>query len=547
MVSMPERAHRKALAASVVLSAGLLASALAFLDPFLTNDGAVMAMVASGTGLALQPDEHLVFTSVLLGRVLAALARRAPDVPWYGLHLLALQAVSWTGLFYARLARDLTPRGFALCVLAFGTVGLGVLVNLQFTSTAFLAVAAGACLWLQAVRDEGARGRGIAAAAVALMLLGSLERFDPFALLFAIAGAIGLGLARLRPPRAFLAIGGAALALALGAHAYDQRAYQRDPGWRAFREFIPLLPEITDYGRASQGGPALAPALAQAGWTENDHRLFMQWFHADPDVYSADRLRRLLAAAPATPVSERLVHGVGRLRRVAANPAVWAVLLALPLVVGPRAPRATWAAVVSALLSAGVAALLLAAFRKSAPQVYVPLFAFPLLLGLALGPVSRGGARRALEALRVALAAAGLVASALHQWREGRDERARSEALWTRYEPLLRSPDRLVVAWYNGFPFEVVRPLASPARLRSLRLVSLGWSQRTPLSGSMLVAFGSADLVDALADPRTVLLGPPPAPAMLTRFAAEHRGLRLAFEPEQAEPFPTYRGRVASD
>ena len=91
-----------------------------------------------------------------------------------------------------------------------------------------------------------------------------------------------------------------------------------------------------------------------------------------------------------------------------------------------------------------------------------------------------------------------------------------------------------------------MRPLESTARLRSLRLFSLGWSQRTPLARDLLASFGSSDLIDALTDPRTLFLGPPAAPPLLALFAEEHRALRLRFTPEQTEPFATFRARVAA-
>jgi hypothetical protein len=538
---MPEHTSRRALASAALLSAGLVAVSLALFDPFFTNDGAVMAMIASGTGVALRPDEHLVFTNVLVGRVVSGLYERAPDVPWYGLHLVGVQAVAWTGLFHACLSRGVAPARLARCAVAYGVIGLAVLVNLQFSSTAFLAALAGGCLWLNAATDAP-RGWPVAASAVLLMVLGSLERLDPFLLVLPLAGLAGLVLARGRPSRQWWAIGAASALLAAGAFAYDRHAYRQDAGWRAFREFIPLLPEITDYGRASAAEAELTPALERAGWSENDHRLFMQWFHADAQVYSADALRRLMREVPQSGPLERIGSGVTRLERVTANPALWAMLLCLPWLLLGAGRRVQ--AVVGALLVAALAlTLLLAAFRKSAPQVYLPLFAFPLCFALA-GNAGAAGARRR-EALLIALAAGGVALSIAHQHREGRNERRQAGILLDRYAPLIGAPQQLVVAWFNAFPFEVVRPLEPPSRLRSLRLLSLGWSQRTPLAQDLLASFGSADLVDALADPRTVLLAPSAAPPLLALFAEEHRALRLRFTPERTEPFATFRGHVA--
>src|SRR5262245_15378624 len=232
--TMPVHPAWRTLAASALLSAALIAATLALFDPFFTNDGAVMAMIASGTGVARQPDEHLVFTNVLLGRVVAALYRRSPEVPWYGLHLVGAQAVAWTGLFGACLARGVTARRVALCVLAYAVVGIGLLVNLQVSSTAFLVALAGGCGWTVMATDEGARGWGAGVASILLMVLGSLERFDPFLLVLALAGVSGVTLAGGRPGRRWLIVGASAILLALAARAYDRHVYEQDAGWASF-------------------------------------------------------------------------------------------------------------------------------------------------------------------------------------------------------------------------------------------------------------------------------------------------------------------------
>src|SRR4029450_2331699 len=152
----------------------------------------------------------------------------------------------------------------------------------------------------------------------------------------------------------------------------------------------------------------------RVGWTENDHRLFMQWFHADPAVYGADALRRLLDAAPDAGVTARLAAGVDRLARVASNPALWAMLLALPWVLlrhGVLARRAL--ALAAALLCAALlATLLLAAFLKSAPQVYLSLCAFVLSHALALPAPPGATARRGtVETAAAVLALGGVLLS----------------------------------------------------------------------------------------------------------------------------------------
>lgn len=536
---------RRPLAASVLLGLALFGATLAVCDPFYTNDGAVMTMIASGTGIAQAPDEHLVFTNVLVGHALKALYGRAPDVPWYGLHLLALQLASWIALFHAALLPGVGARRLALCALTYAVAGLLFVVNLQFSSTAFLAAAAGGCLWLADARPDAAGGSGWRdASAVALLTLGALERFDPFLLAAGLFLGTALLLVGRALPRRAIAVMAAALALAFAARAYDAHAYRRDPEWRAFREFIPLLPQITDYGRASVYDDALAPAAAAVSWSANDHRLFMQWFHADPAVYSTEALSRLIrTAADAGPWS-RLQAGARRLPRVLQNPALWPMLAALPLLLlgAGRRERTTAAAL---LCAAAVVSWYLAAFLKAAPQVYLPLWALAPFVALTGGRRAHAGGRALFAACAVlAVTAAG--SAAVLQQREGRGERERSRTLRARIAPLVDAPGPVLIAWYNAFPFEVVRPLESTRGLRALRLYSLGWSQRTPAARAVLATSGRTDVIDALVGPNALLLAPESATGLLSLYAEEHRGLRVRFDAEDA-PLGSFRGRLVRD
>lgn len=67
-----------------------------------TNDDPVMALVASGYGTVKGPDEHLLYSNVLLGGTLKQLYSVASYVPWYGSYLLlSLFLAHW--LLYAIL------------------------------------------------------------------------------------------------------------------------------------------------------------------------------------------------------------------------------------------------------------------------------------------------------------------------------------------------------------------------------------------------------------------------------------------------------------
>ncbi len=147
-VAASEAAFRdRPLTASVLVVATLTVPFFAVFTPgYQTNDDAWMAMIAAGQGVSLSPDEHLVYSNVVVGKALRALYTAVPSVPWYGCHLYLAQIAAHIALLYSTLSLGFTRRGLALCAVYFATAGVFLLNNLQFTSTAFLTVQAGAPL-----------------------------------------------------------------------------------------------------------------------------------------------------------------------------------------------------------------------------------------------------------------------------------------------------------------------------------------------------------------------------------------------------------------
>lgn len=130
-------------------SAVLWAAFFLLLGPrYATNDDPLIAMLPAGTGFASAPDEHLVFTNVVIGLFLERLHAAAPGLPWYGLYLLATHVVAQTALLYAALRVE--PRGtrLALYLAWFAVAAVPFADNLHFTTTAFVTAQAGVLLAL---------------------------------------------------------------------------------------------------------------------------------------------------------------------------------------------------------------------------------------------------------------------------------------------------------------------------------------------------------------------------------------------------------------
>ena len=151
------RAPLRFAALTVILVFGLV---FAIFEPgFDTNDDAVMNMIVAGKGYGLAPDEHMVFTNVLIGFVLKYLYTVFPTVPWYGGYLLAVHFVVQVTMLYCVVRTRYTRLRLRLYLAYFAAAELYLLNNLQFTSTAFLAGQAGILLLMLAMRRSSSEGR----------------------------------------------------------------------------------------------------------------------------------------------------------------------------------------------------------------------------------------------------------------------------------------------------------------------------------------------------------------------------------------------------
>jgi hypothetical protein len=536
---------RHPLVAACVLSAALWTSFFLLLEPrYATNDDPLIAMLAAGTGFASTPDEHLVFTNVLIGLALKRLHAASPGLPWYALYLLATHVVAQTVLLYAALRASPRWTTGALYVAYFAVAAVPFANNLQFTVTAFVAAQSGFLLAIGLL--ERPLGRAPALVGLALAVFGSLIRFEAFALalVLAVPAALVAGWRAARPAAlrvaAVLAV---SLVLALGARAFDEAYYERAADWSAYREFNRALAQFVDFERANDYTPETATAFRAVGWSRNDHRLLLHWFHPEGDVFDTRTLRAILAQ-PLPPASSPWARLRAGLRRIVRNRPAQPILLALPLAV--LAGGAVWRSrrvVVAGLATSAAALAYVIVLLKAPPHVYLPILAWPLALALVLSraPCS-GRAVRVGLGLAMALAGAGAARAVLLQRAESVEGAVREQEYARGLDAMRGAPERFYVLW-STFPHHVANPLAGEGTLPHQRFVALGWPQRTPAAARTLSGFGYRDLVAALSDPRARLVAPPEAAPWVEQYARRHRAVELHLEPEATVPgFSVFRG-----
>ena len=526
---------------SVVLVGGLYAFyLLAFVPRYETNDDAMMNLLVAGRVLSDAPDEHLLYSNILIGLGLRRLYEFSDAVPWYGCYLLGNFGLALVGLCYALLHGNRSAERLILTLIFLAFFAFPCLVLLQFTRVAFTASLAGLLLLLTAA-DTRTTLR-LAAPAVLLLLMGSLIRLDSCWLAcLVLSPALAcswLGGPAKRTAVQVLALAGA-LALGFGADRLNRWYYSRDEGWDQFYEFNQLRAQFTDYSRVDYNERTRG-ILESVGWSKIDLIMLTEFNYADPERFSIERMRTVLGAVG---VGDRLTEGrsLGDLAAWLGGDANLIALLAaggvcLALMGGGYRRRAV--PLLTLLVAVGLSLLLWSYFRVP-PRVYFSAFGVWVAVAIALSSGAGGLRAWSPRAAGGLLRTAALVLlGGLLTWRVGAlfFDNARDlvqHRATTQMAASLAPPgDRLFVVWTGAIPYELlVYPLERidvPPQFRAIDLLIA--NPRVPPVAQRLRQRGITDLYRALFERRDVyLVSTNYLNGLLLTYLEEHYQVRLGF------------------
>ncbi|HRG69986.1 MAG TPA: hypothetical protein PLS73_14140, partial [Saprospiraceae bacterium] len=129
-------------------------SILILLDPaYETSDDTMMNYIAAGT-LNGEPSQYLVFSNYLEGVFLKWLFVRFPGINWYPLFLYSIQLLAFVQITYVLNKANGSRFFFGLYLLLYAIFVVYVIINLQFTSTAFLSGIAGLLTLLHLIKNN---------------------------------------------------------------------------------------------------------------------------------------------------------------------------------------------------------------------------------------------------------------------------------------------------------------------------------------------------------------------------------------------------------
>lgn len=310
---------------------------LLMIPVFETNDDTtIYALTGGGKG---RFDPHLIFSNILLGRLLTGLYALAPQIQWYSVLQYFVLYLSFTALLHVLLTR-LRPGMAAIVFTAlycfFGYEGY---IIIQFSKTAGYATCAGILLMFHALEQTDSALQTIQVPSgrtaqiqkpysgrfstwcelvcgLLLALTGSMYRTKEFLLCAGVMSGIGiytLFLLRWKRSRAlartiFAYIGSFALlfVLFLALSLYDSQSYKKDASWAEYLEYNDLRSNLMDYGFPDYD--TYADVYERCGLSREDVTLYRYGNYADPEVFSIETIRALTeVSTPKRPLNLQFV------------------------------------------------------------------------------------------------------------------------------------------------------------------------------------------------------------------------------------------------
>lgn len=286
---------------SVLINTGLLIFLLVVFRPYFeTNDDMTIALFVNGAKGTHDP--HLVYSSYVIGLVLAALYRISEGIPWYALLQYAVLFGAFTAILYGVMRRLKSVSAAGICTVVLYFFAYDGYIRLQYTKTAGIAAAAGIFLLLYAAEQERVSWKALFCGYL-LACTGFMYRNQQFAAELALMSGIGVFLLleplqernaavfRRRLARCAGIFAGLAVFVA-GLFAADRCSY-RSQEWRDYLEYNELRTELLDYGFPDY--EANKEAYEKLGIGRLAYRMYHGWNHMDSEKFTPEIMRELIA------------------------------------------------------------------------------------------------------------------------------------------------------------------------------------------------------------------------------------------------------------
>lgn len=516
---------------------------------FETTDDSFMKGIVSGTFCVAEASDLMVYTNVLIGRMLRTLYRSFPDVPWYSYYLIGTHFASTVGLLWAFLL--VAPQRRTVGYFLLGMTGLGsyFLWHLSFTTSAYLAVQSGVAINVAVFSASRGRAAMIAGCICGslLIILGSLIRWQMFALTGLLLIPLIVAAFVMRPSWKLAFRAALVVCLTLAAVQalvwYDDNVYRSDPEWEPIRRFNLYSYWVADLAQPwfLETHPSETKAiLGKVGWTPNDFRLANNWFFMHPTVYSEAAMREV--------GSEWLeLQSKSRNEMIATVIAMYMIhlwsswgLMAIVISIACWFQSTSRAAALGSLGSWIVALGImggLALTQKVPDRVAIPMLVSAVistLLLLAITDRSQGDGVKPRFAGFGQCVVVGVIILLLARtvflgYQHQRALLKMNHEFWVDLDDLAARGDSLIVLW-NHFPYDLLLPYDDLRRMDKIPRCVLGAVERTPHTKVQLQKYGIDEVMLAISRADAVsIVGGPVELSLVKLFIKQHFQVDLGF------------------
>jgi hypothetical protein len=551
------------LLVSVIFPAFLLLLSAALCRPmFQSNDDAIMSLLASGNCFMPYPDEHILFSSFIIGDLLKSLYTAVPQVTWYSFYEYLVNSISLFVTCWCLTRKNFSWISFLQIFIWFVLVTSHSINSIQFTTTSCLAGTAALALLIEWLFEFKKLEPKIIACIIVGFLISTLVRFEG-AVLEIVLGFVFLGSCLIAKSCARSRLMGGAgilatcLAFSFGLnHLNDD--YYIDSGWSEFRQVNRAVAQFADYERSTDD-ISTKNLLSKIGWTDNDIALVRSYFFLDKEVFSLQKMHSFLVSVP--PVNTNSASFLRSLQSIMNDALIEAILFVLVMAAIFLDYR-RFSMLQFVVLILGVLALnfLLFAFGRLDPHVSYPTYCFALYIALRF--IDKSKLKRLLtnrtEHRRWATLALTAVLIFCAIWFTNDQYRKPSRLFWRRSEQLKQAisesltPEYLYITWPN-FPYELLPPYENPkVFFDSLHFLPLGGQCQSPTVDGILRKINAHNAADLFRDERVRFIsGNKVFADRIILFAKQHYSMPVRLAPislpNPASDLTVYKFKQESD
>ncbi|KAA0140535.1 hypothetical protein FYZ48_04455 [Gimesia chilikensis] len=469
-------------------------------------DDPTMALVASGYGNVDGPDEHLIYSNVLIGLILKQLYLTAPLVPWYGGYLLLIQFLAHWILLYALLLSLRDYRCVLGYLLFYLVVGVYLLTHIQFTTTAFLIGMAGLSVILVSLflDSKGSHCRWLKWLGALCLIISSLIRFASLQMLVLASAPLILvcvfhnfKVINLKP---YLVPAVVAIIGISSCKFYDTHYYQQDEDWRNFMQYHAAAAQVSNN--------VLVPYTEETrkvfddtGWSHADYLMIRDFNYLDPDTFSSANLKRFDKQKNATNLRKHpqvLQARVNAFKNLFTNSVSVISLIAAIFFASLNQKNCWQRSIVKWLLMWSALIMLgLIIYKKLPERVFIPLTALPFYLSLLLNLPDLSSQIKNQKFKKHFVFRTGVLLLFLAATASAWGQVKRSDLMVMgniRFKNDLKNlqeswPDKVFLAQCR-FPVDLFLPLDNQSEIQGMKWLYLTGRQKSPLFQQKMKEYG---------------------------------------------------------